>query len=205
MFSGLIEACHPIQKVQEFNGLIRIWVQRPESFDDVKIGDSIAVNGICLTVEAFDEAQIQFALGHETLQALQIQKEHLLNKRVNLERSLRFGDRLHGHLVSGHVEALGSLLQRTQQGDSLVLKIGIPTSLRPAIWKKGSIAVHGVSLTINDVGPAHFEVCLIPETLKKTNLNAIVVGDSVHLETDYLAKALFERWQFSQKENANGF
>jgi riboflavin synthase len=204
MFSGLIEACAPIKKVQEENGLIRIWVERPPSFDDLKTGDSISVNGVCLTVETFDPETIQFALGHETLQILKLNAQKLWNHKVNLERSLRFGDRMHGHLVSGHVEALGEVTQKTWQGDCLVLKIDVPRSIRSGFWKKGSAAVHGVSLTVNETYENEIEVCLIPETLKKTNLADLHVGSIVNLETDYLAKALFERFKYAQKETQHG-
>jgi riboflavin synthase len=204
MFSGLIEACTNIQKVEEFNDLIRIWVSRPSDFTDIKIGDSIAVNGVCLTVEAFDESAIQFALGHETIQVLKINPKNLLNQKVNLERSLRFGDRMHGHLVSGHVEALGTLTKKSWQGDCLVMRVSLPKEIRAAVWKKGSVALHGVSLTVNDTTENELEVCLIPETLKKTNLADLNEGTLINVETDYLAKALFERWKFWQKENPNG-
>ena len=193
MFSGLIEASAPIKKVQEFSDLIRIWISRPDHFDDLKIGDSIAVNGVCLTVEAFDLETIQFALGHETLKVLNLSAQNLLNQKMNLERSLRFGDRLHGHLVSGHVEGLGRVTGKTWQGDCLVLKIAVPENIRPGFWKKGSAAIHGVSLTVNEVFEKEIEVCLIPETLKKTNLSDLQEGSLVNLETDYLAKAYFER------------
>ncbi len=204
MFSGIIESVAVIQKVQEFNSLVRIWVERPQSFNDLSIGDSIAVDGCCLTIEEFSEQHIQFALGFETLTLLKIKPTQLENKTVNLERSLRFGDRMHGHLVSGHVEGLGIIRGKTWQGDSLVFRIEVPAALRPSLWAKGSVAMHGVSLTVNDVGANDFEVCLIPETLKQTCLAKLEVGSTVHIETDYLAKALFERWKFWQKDNGHG-
>ena len=204
MFSGIIESVAVIQKVQQFNSLVRIWVQRPQSFNDLHTGDSIAVDGCCLTVEEFNVDQIQFALGFETLSLLKITAAQLENKVVNLERSLRFGDRMHGHLVSGHVEGLGMVSSKTWQGDSLVFRIEVPLSLRPSVWTKGSVTMHGVSLTVNDVGSSDFEVCLIPETLKQTNLEKLEVGSMVHIETDYLAKALFERWKFWQKDSGHG-
>ncbi len=204
MFSGLIEACTTIQKTQEFSDLVRIWIARPVSFDDLKIGDSIAVNGVCLTVEAFDQETIQFALGFETLKVLKIDPKNLLNRKVNLERSLRYGDRMHGHLVSGHVEGLGEISEKSWQGDCLVLKFKVPKDLRPGFWKKGTAAIHGVSLTVNETYENEIEVCLIPETLKKTNLADLQVGGFVNLETDYLAKALFERLKYAQKESEHG-
>ncbi len=204
MFSGIIESTAVIQKVQEFNSLVRVWVERPQNFNDLSIGDSIAVDGCCLTIEEFNEQQIQFALGFETLSLLKIKPTQLENKTVNLERSLRFGDRMHGHLVSGHVEGLGTVSAKTWQGDSLVFRVEVPMALRPSLWAKGSVAMHGVSLTVNDVGASDFEVCLIPETLKQTSLAKLEVGSIVHLETDYLAKALFERWKFWQKDSGHG-
>ncbi len=204
MFSGIIESVAVIQKVQEFNSLVRIWVQRPQSFNDISVGDSIAVDGCCLTVEEFNDQQMQFALGFETLSLLKIKVAQLENKTVNLERSLRFGDRMHGHLVSGHVEGLGTVRTKTWQGDSLVFRVEVPLALRPSLWAKGSVSMHGVSLTVNDVGGSDFEVCLIPETLKQTSLSQLEVGSVVHIETDYLAKALFERWKFWQKDSVHG-
>jgi riboflavin synthase len=204
MFSGIIESVGVIQKVQEFNHLVRIWVERPKTFNDLTIGDSVAVDGVCLTVEDFTDQQIQFALGFETLSLLKLTPPQLQQKIVNLERSLRFGDRMHGHMVSGHVEGQGTVTSKTWQGDSLVYRVRVPEELRPALWKKGSVAMHGVSLTVNDVGPDDFEVCLIPETLKQTNLKELNLGALVNIETDYMAKALFERWKFWQKENSHG-
>ena len=204
MFSGIIESIGQIQKVQEFNSLVRIWVQRPQGFDDLTVGDSIAVDGCCLTIEKFDDQQMQFALGFETLSLLQLKASDLENKIVNLERSLRFGDRMHGHLVSGHVEGLGTVREKIWQGDSLIYRVEVPTALRPSLWAKGSVCMHGVSLTVNAVGPSDFEVCLIPETLKQSNLKNLEVGSIVHIETDYLAKALFERWKFWEKDKNHG-
>lgn len=204
MFSGIVEATSLIQKVEEHSHLIRIWIERPLFFDDIKNGDSIAVNGVCLTVEDFDQNSLRLALGFETLKLLQLKASDLQGRKVNLERSLRFGDRMHGHLVSGHVEARGRVEQKTWQGDSLILKISVPSDLRPSLWKKGSVAVQGVSLTVNEVGAFDFEVCLIPETLNQTNLKDLNPGDGVNIETDYLAKAMFEKWKFWRKENNNG-
>src|SRR5690606_30583544 len=133
MFSGIIEVTSPIRKVEELSHLVRIWVERPSFYTDIKIGDSIAVNGVCLTVEAFDSELIQFALAHETLKLLEIQRQDLPKHRVNLERSLRFGDRLHGQLVAGHVEPLGNVLQVRPRGGSLRREIRPPKRHRPHV------------------------------------------------------------------------
>jgi riboflavin synthase len=190
MFSGIIESTQIIKNTKSFNQVIQIEIERPSFFQDLKIGDSIAVNGVCLTLESFTSESLFFTLGFETLSLLKWKEEDLKNKSVNLERSLLFGDRIHGHLVSGHVDALAKILQREEQGDCLIFSFEIPRNLKPFIWAKGSVAVQGVSLTVNQVSEHAFSVCLIPETLRKTNLNQIQVNDWVNLEADYLIKGL---------------
>ena len=192
MFSGIIEAVAPVQKIQIFDGAVRIHVKKPGIFNDLKIGDSIAVNGICLTVESFDEQEITFALAAETLQVLGLKPtagfDQQVGQNLNLERSLRFGDRIHGHLVSGHVDSMGMVVGRKQVGESLFLEIEVKDSILPFVWKKGSITFNGTSLTVNSVEGHVISVCLIPETQKRTNLSILQVGDRVTVEPDYMAK-----------------
>ena len=193
MFSGIVESVQPILSVHEAPGAIRISVQKPSEFTDIRIGDSIAMNGVCLTVEAFNDTEVQFALGVETLKVLALQSakpSELLGKRVNLERSLKFGDRIHGHLVSGHVEGLGVVTKSEASGASWLLEVQAPESLLPYIWKKGSLTIHGVSLTVNEIKNSAIAVCLIPETLKRTNLGQLKIGDKVNLEPDFMARAV---------------
>ncbi len=182
MFSGIVEAVVPALRGEAKSGLYRLVLRRPTEFTDIKGGDSIAVDGACLTVEEFDADSMTFALAAETLRVLRWNPDDLLKRTYNLERSLRFGDRLHGHLVSGHVDA--------RQGESLFLDVRIPPALRSYVWKKGSLAIHGVSLTINELKDDVVSVCLIPETQKRTNLSKLKVGDSVHLESDMIARAV---------------
>jgi riboflavin synthase len=200
MFSGIIEARATITDVTERPAILQIRVQRPSTFDDVKNGDSISTNGVCLTVEDFSSEWLQFAIGYETLKVTAWNPQSLLYSSVNLERSLRFGDRLHGHMVSGHVEETGKVVESLYQGENLLLTVSFPNTLSPFIWKKGSIAIQGVSLTVNEVTASTLSVCLIPETLEITNLKALQVGDTVNLEADYFAKALFH---FSERQNAS--
>ncbi|MBN8536085.1 MAG: riboflavin synthase [Deltaproteobacteria bacterium] len=190
MFSGIIEAKKNILKVISLNQALLIQLERPHFFQDVKSGDSIAVNGVCLTLEAFDAETLQFTLGYETLNILQWKKENLIGKNVNLERSLRFGDRIHGHLVSGHVDSLAQAIEKKQLGESLFFRFSLPLQSKKFIWKKGSVAVQGVSLTVNELDENSFTVCLIPETLKNTNLSDIKEGEWVNLECDYLIKGI---------------
>lgn len=191
MFSGIVESVQPILKAESLPGVVRIEVQKPDFFDDLKLGDSIATDGICLTVEAFSESHIQFALAMETLKVLGWpDADSLPGRRVNLERSLRYGDRIHGHLVSGHVDSLARVQKSDLQGGSLFLTIEVAPQVLPFLWQKGSVTLNGVSLTINELGGQSLQVCLIPETLKRTNLGDLKPGDVLNVEPDWMAKAL---------------
>lgn len=197
MFSGIIEATSRILALEMGDQSLKILVERPSSFDDLKLGDSIAVNGVCLTVEEFDSRQIQFSLGAETLKVLEMnppEKTLGTNLNLNLERSMKFGDRIHGHLVSGHVDFLGTVTKSEALGDSWILSVQLPSGFQEAVWKKGSITIQGVSLTVNDVRGAaqapEVEVCLIPETIKRTNLAAFKIGERINIELDWMAKGL---------------
>lgn len=205
MFSGIVESVQPIVFVQKGLGsLIRIRVSKPSEFNDLKVGDSIAVDGVCLTVESFDSETITFALAAETLRILQWSPENpesLKGRKLNLERSLRFGDRIHGHLVTGHVDSLGLVTRSEGQGENWFLDVKVADSLLPFIWKKGSITLNGVSLTINELKGSTVSVGLIPETLKRTNLGDLKIGSMINVEPDYMAKAL-QRMLQTQKENS---
>jgi riboflavin synthase len=190
MFSGIVEVQAKIKEVQKDQNLLRITVEKPSSFNDLSIGDSIATDGICLTVERFDEQTVQFALGAETLQVTGWTVDSLKEKAVNLERSLRFGDRVHGHIVSGHVDAVGTVKFVKDLGGSTRVDIEFPLALSRFVWPKGSWAVNGVSLTINSVEGNYVSHVLIPETLKRTNLGAVKLGEKVNLEVDMFARGI---------------
>jgi riboflavin synthase len=190
MFSGIVETTGIINGVRERDGVLECSVVRPAQFDDVKIGDSIALDGICLTLERFDQESLTFALGPETLRVTGWHIGGLLGKLVNLERSLRLNDRIHGHLVTGHVDALGTVVLSERQGEAWNLTIAIPKTLSPYIWSKGSVAINGVSLTVNASSACDFQVGLIPETLKRTNLGRLEKDSAVNLEIDNMARGL---------------
>ena len=196
MFSGIVEAKTQIirtQSDQDANSkTIRIFVNKPAFFDDLKIGDSICTNGVCLTVEAFTQDQIQFCLGAETLAVLGDTFSQWSQHGLNLERSLKLGDRIHGHLVTGHVDGLGKVTKAYQDGECWQIVIQVPEDIKKFFWKKGSICMNGVSLTVNDVQDDLISVCLIPETMMVTNLTQIPVGSFMNVESDYLAKAYFQ-------------
>lgn len=193
MFSGIVEAQSQVLKQTSSDQVIRIEVQRPSFFNDIKIGDSISTNGVCLTVEKFDSEKIQFCLGAETLKLLGAGFDLWKQFPLNLERSLCLGDRVHGHLVTGHVDSLAKLLKAYADGECWQMQIEIPDRLIGFFWKKGSVCLNGVSLTVNEVqkksGHNWIEVCLIPETIQKTNLQNYQPGQFLNIESDYLAKA----------------
>ena len=199
MFTGIIETHKRVVQAREGDQSIQMVLARPTEFDDIKVGDSIACNGVCLTVEKFDDQEMTFTIGHETLRVTGWTLSELENKKFNLERSLRFGDRIHGHMVSGHVDCVSQVTGREDAGDCLIFEFEKPKMDDFPIWAKSSVAINGVSLTVNDVTSDRFNVCLVPETLKKTNLENLAVGESVNLEADYYMKGILS----SQKEIIN--
>jgi riboflavin synthase len=164
-------------------------MEKPSGWDDLKNGDSVAVNGICLTVERFNSDHMSFALAPETLKVTGWSPEK--GETVNVERSLKMGDRIHGHIVNGHIDDVGSLQRLEDAQDSRMMTILMSEKFRPFVWRKGSVAVNGVSLTVNEVEGLAFQVCLIPETLKRTNLGRLKVGEKVNLEADAMARAWY--------------
>lgn len=190
MFSGIVETQARVKSARLDWNLIVIAVEKPSDFDDLRTGDSIACNGVCLTIARFDQNEIEFALGAETLQVTGWSAQSLQGASLNLERSLRLGDRVHGHLVSGHVDAVGEVLVFRDLGGSTRLDVRMPKEIASFVWKKGSWAVNGVSLTVNSVQDGIVSHVLIPETLSRTNLGKLKAGDLVNLEVDMYARGI---------------
>lgn len=188
MFTGIVEGLGQIHSKVLKEGGATVQISRPPHFDDVKPGDSICCNGVCLTVVKHDEATMTFDMGPETLKVTGW--ESSMPSRWNLERSLRYGDRIHGHLVTGHVDNMARITGRKMLGDSLELWLEVPVSATQFIVAKGSLCIQGVSLTLNQVQGQKVSVCLIPETLQRTQLGDLAVGDIVTIETDYFLKGL---------------
>jgi riboflavin synthase len=187
MFTGLVETTGTIGAVVDQPPGRRLSIQAGIAARDAKIGDSICINGCCLTVIAIDGEQLDFEAGEETLSRTNL--GHLrFGSIVNLERSLAVGDRLGGHYVTGHVDGQGNLIQRREDSPWAHLRFRLPRSLASQVAAKGSIAIDGVSLTVVEVDEDSFSVALIPHTLSSTTLGKLRVGDSVNLETDVLAK-----------------
>jgi riboflavin synthase len=191
MFTGLVEALATVRRV-EADGPGRLLVlAEPTLAPQLSLGESVAVNGACLTVVAWDAETFHFQAGPETLRRTNL-GELAPGDRVNLERSLRLGDRLGGHLVQGHVDGLGRIAQRLRQGDWELVWFTCPAELAAQMVPKGSVAVDGVSLTLVDVTAERFSVALIPHTLAHTTLGFKQPGAVVNLETDLLAKYVWK-------------
>jgi len=190
MFTGLVEALAPVERL-EVEGDGRALVVAAPFAAELAVGESVAVNGACLTVVAHDARTCRFQAGPETLRRTNL-GELQPGDRVNLERSLRVGDRLGGHLVQGHVDGLGRIASRQRQGEWEVVWFSCAAESAMQMVSKGSITVDGVSLTVVDVTADGFSVALIPHTLAQTTLGFKRPGASVNLETDILAKYVWK-------------
>ena len=187
MFTGLVEATGKITEIESQGPGMRIVVNAGDLANGVEIGDSIANNGCCLTVIEANGPYLAFEAGPETLSKTSLGGKQV-GDSVNLERSLQVGDRLGGHLVTGHVDARGILDERTDDEEWSTFWFQVPETLIRQMAPKGSITVEGVSLTLVDVEADRFCVALIPHTLEVTTLGGLQPGDTVNLETDLLAK-----------------
>ncbi|MBN1570998.1 MAG: riboflavin synthase [Acidobacteria bacterium] len=192
MFTGIIEEVGIIRDMRFISQGATIAVASKEIPADAKIGDSIAVNGVCLTATSVGAGSFACDVSAETLRRSNFQKAKPGTK-VNLERALPVGGRLGGHYVLGHVDGVGQLASQIASGEGFVMSFHFPKELDRYIVFKGSIAINGISLTIASLESSSFSVAVIPHTFASTNLRELSVGDSVNLETDILGK-YFERF-----------
>ena len=162
-------------------------VQASKVTEDLKLGDSIAVNGTCLTAVNFSRTEFSVDLSPETMRRTSL-GQLSEGSPVNLERALLASDRMGGHIVQGHVDGTGRVMSSRVDGDSIIFRIRVPKRLNPYIVEKGFIAVDGISLTVVKRGASSFTLAVIPYTLKNTNLASVSIGDRVNLEADILAK-----------------
>ncbi len=187
MFTGLVETMGTIvHRIDQPPGC-RLRISSGIASQNAKMGDSICINGCCLTVIEINGEQLDFEAGEETLSRTNL-GDLRDGSRVNMERSLAVGDRLGGHYVTGHVDALGELIERREDPPWAHLRFRLPSELASQVASKGSIAIDGISLTVVDVDNDSFSVALIPHTLEVTTLGQRKIGDTVNLETDVLAK-----------------
>ncbi|HEU5252603.1 MAG TPA: riboflavin synthase [Solirubrobacterales bacterium] len=201
MFTGLIEDVGHVQSVDRSNDGACLRIASPLAAE-LSPGDSIAVNGCCLTATAVDDDTFETEAMNQTLEvtALDAVGE---GAKVNLELAMKVGDRLGGHIVQGHVDGVGTVASVADDGFARRLKVGLPTQLLQFVVDKGSITLSGVSLTIADLGDSWAEVSLIPETLERTNLGEVQAGSRLNVECDVVAKYV-ERLMspFARKEQA---
>jgi riboflavin synthase len=186
MFTGIIQAVGQIEDITPMSEDARLDIAAGDlDMGDVALGDSIAVNGVCLTVMNFDNNSLQVHVSKETLSCTVGLDT---KKPVNLEKAMRLADRLGGHLVSGHVDGVGQVVKFDRLGDCMLLVIRAPHAISRYIAAKGSIAVDGVSLTVNSIEVDTFSINLIPHTLEVTTLKQLGVGSRVNLEIDLIAR-----------------
>ena len=190
MFTGIIAATGKVQHVQSLEDGVRLTINAGAlDLSDVALGDSIACNGVCLTVVVVGKGSFSVDVSRETLNcSAGLDTSASPNLALNLEKALRLADRLGGHLVSGHVDGVGEVVKFERIGESHELVIRAPQELAKYIARKGSIAVNGVSLTTNAVNGAEFSINLIPHTVEVTTLKHLAVGSRVNLEIDLIAR-----------------
>lgn len=203
MFTGLVETQGTVERLETRGPGVRLYVRAHSVADDAQLGDSIALNGCCLTVVERNGDLLAFDAGTETLGRTNLGRL-AAGSRVNLERSLRVGDRLGGHYVTGHIDATGALDERIDEGEWSKFWFRAPPALTRQMVSKGSIAVDGVSLTLVDVEAERFSVALIPHTLEVTTLGQLQPGDPVNLETDLLAKYVEKQLTVRAEADAGG-
>ena len=204
MFTGLVEALGVVQAVVPEGPGVRLTVAAAEIAADAKLGDSIAINGCCLTVIGLEKATglLAFEAGSETLSRTNLGRL-TIGSKVNLERALRAGDRLGGHYVTGHIDSLGRLHSIRQEGDWAFYHFAVPVAQIKQMASKGSVAVDGVSLTLVEVTDEQFSVALIPHTLSVTTLGQLKLDDMVNIETDLLAKYVQQQLKYSLQQTSN--
>ena len=187
MFTGLIEEIGTIEQIQKHRGTLRFTISVKEVVKDLAIDDSVALNGVCLTVVEFSKSNFQVEAVEETLNKTTFGS---LKKgsQINLERSLRFSDRMGGHFVQGHVDAVGEVAAVQRQEGGVLLSIKLPAHLLKYVISEGSIAIDGVSLTIARLKENQITISLIPHTLEKTTLANLKVADKVNIEVDLIGK-----------------
>ena len=202
MFTGIIEDKGKVLRIEHRGHEKRLTIGLPPHLTELQLGDSININGVCLTVVQKKEQKIELDLSQETLQKT-VLGELKEGNLVNLERALRLTDRLGGHIVTGHIDGIGVVVGKNKERDFLQLRIKIPESVSKYVVEKGSIAIDGISLTVNECEGDEIRVTLIPFTLQKTTLLERKAGDRVNVETDVLGKYV-ERLLDSKSESPRG-
>ena len=201
MFTGLVEGVGLVSQItpEGSNGILEINSQN-FNISDIKVGDSISVSGVCLTAINVGPCNLTFNISSETIK---VTSGFELNQVVNLEKSMKISDRIGGHLVTGHVDAIGKVESLDSIGNNYEIEISCPFEIRKYLARKGSIAVNGVSLTVNNVVGEIFSVNIIPHTWETTNFKDIGIGGLVNLEIDLVARYVERMLSFGNEGNEN--
>jgi riboflavin synthase len=200
MFTGIIEEIGKLKSIKPTSGGLTIQVKAKKVLEDSKIGDSIAINGICLTITDLRSNFFNFDVSQETINRTNI-KDLKIGDFVNLERALRPIDRMGGHIVQGHVDTIGKITGITPKGEHFEFRIDYPAEYKAYTIEKGSIAIDGISLTINEIKNSSIFLNIIPHTIKNTNLQFRKVGDSVNIEFDIIGKYVLNIMKYGKTEN----
>jgi len=187
MFTGIVEEKGKVLRLEYLSHGKRLILELPVHLTDMQLGDSISINGVCLTVSERNRQTIGLDLSGETLQKTTL-GELKEGNPVNVERALRLSDRLGGHIVTGHIDGIGEIVEKKEERDFVNLKLRIPKSISKYVVQKGSVAIDGISLTVNKCQGEEIQMTLIPYTLEKTILMDKKIGDRVNVEADILGK-----------------
>jgi len=201
MYTGIVTGTAPIVSIEEGDGVRSFTIDLTGFEDSLEIGASVALDGVCMTVVGIDSGHIGFDAIEETLDRTTL-TDRSIGDALNVERSLRMGDELGGHLLSGHVMCTAEILERVEVGEGVDLRISMPEDARPYILEKGYIAIDGMSLTVGCVDDSGFGLHIIPETLRVTTIGQKEVGQSVNIEVDSQTQAIVDT--LSRKMEASG-
>lgn len=200
MFTGIVDHCGEIKSIALGDNCATFWIR--SQFADLQLGESIAINGACLTVTAVEKNNFACELSPETLR-LTAASQYVVGSHVNLERALRVGDRLGGHFVSGHVDQTLQVALIKTHAEFLEMQFaGVLPINQGLLIPKGSVTINGVSLTVNAIVKDHLSVMLIPHTLERTNLKDLKIGQAINAEFDLMAKMVARQLQFKNEENS---
>ncbi len=202
MFTGIIEELGSVKDLRRDTAGARLAISASMVLEETSIGDSICVNGVCLTVLDMGKTEFSADVANETLSVTNL-GELKPGRKVNLERALRLSAKIGGHLVTGHVDGVGRIREKRQEGNSWRVLFDAPEAIRRYVIKKGSIAVDGISLTVADADAAGFSIAMIPHTAKMTTLGFKNPGDSVNLESDIIGKYVEKLLSCKMEEGVN--
>ena len=198
MFTGIVQGIGQIISLSEVNTVTTVEIKLP-NVDNLAIGASVSINGVCLTVVRIDSDIVRFDIINETMERTNL-GDLTIGDSVNIERSLKFGDEVGGHILSGHIIGTGIISAKTRSGDQMSLSIIAPPSIRKYLTEKGYIAIDGISLTVGQVDNGVFDLHIIPETMRLTTLDAKGIGDVVNIEVDSNTQLIVETIERVLKE-----